>query len=70
MATDIHITGEERNFLLDATDPKTDPMLAPNKLLHSLTRKGVLKHRIDLTPLGQTITEELRQKYRQIKIPA
>ncbi len=64
MSDNIRITGEERQFLLEATDPKSDCFVAPNKVLDSLSRKGVLKQRIDLTPLGQTITAELRQKYR------
>jgi hypothetical protein len=63
MAENIRITGEERKFLMEATDPKSGRFLAPNKILHSLGRKGLLKHRIDLTPLGQTITAELREKF-------
>ncbi len=62
MAENIRIPEAEPQFLIEATDPKAGRFLAPNKILHSLGRKGVLKHRIDLTPLGQTITAELREK--------
>lgn len=62
MAENIRLTGAERKFLMEATDPKSGRFAAPSKILTSLGRKGVLKHRIDLTPLGQMITAQLREK--------